>query len=183
MSLYSEFEVSSKNEQNGVDFTYTDDNGKPVFKVRLARAGGSNSRFDEVQEREMAPYRRQKKMSAQLREQIYRRVFAEACALPGTWMFKERAGMKCAGNSCDYAIDESGVKTNQLAWTPEVPRARLADGFVKGIEQRDGTIVPDTAETVAVVFEALPELFLMLFREATSRDAFRVEDLEEDSKN
>lgn len=183
MSLFSEFETSASDEANGVEFSYTNRFGEVVFKVRLARAGGANTKFEQVQEREMAPLRRTKNIAPSLREKVYRRVFAEACALPGTWQFKERLGMKVGDNTCNIVKDEQGVATKELKWEPETPKNRTADGFIKGIEQRNGAVVPDTVDNVAATFEQLPELFLMLFQEATSRDAFRVEEIEEDSKN
>lgn len=177
MSLYSVFSTNPEDEKRGVEFSYTDSFGNIMFSVRLARAGGANKKFEQLHEKAMAPYRRVKKLDSSVTEAVYRKVFAEACALPGTWKFREVEGMTCEGNTCVKGED------GKLSWTPNTPKARMEDGFIKGIQVRSGEVVKDTVDNVYEVFQDLPELFLMLFQEAASRDAFRYEEREEDSKN
>jgi hypothetical protein len=173
MSLYRQFATNPTLEAEGVEFTFNDSNAQPVFRVRLARAGGANKKYDTVREREMAPLRRIENPSSALLQKVARRVFAEACALPGTWQFKERIGHVCQGNTLG----------SDLVWSPAIPGCRTSDGFLKGIETKTGEVVTDTVENVVKVLEDLPELFMALAREANSIAAFKDEDLQDDSKN
>lgn len=173
--LFASFETDKKSEAEGVEFTFNGNDGKPVFRVRLARAGGANKKYDQVRERVSAPYRRLNKITAEVQHQIGLEVFSEAVAIPESWEMAERPGLKCAGNVCSK--DESG----KLVWLPEIPKT-LSAGFLKGIELRD-EVVPSTPENVSKVMEALPDLYNMLVAESMSHDVYRKEALDQDSKN
>lgn len=90
MSLYSEFKTDPKLEQEGVLFTYTAGDGKPLFRVKLARSGGRNKKYDQVRERITEPYRRLKNLTDEVKEQIALSTFAEAVVVPGTWETYDR---------------------------------------------------------------------------------------------
>lgn len=176
MSLFKSFATDSKIENEGILFTCLGPDGKPVFRVRLARMGGSNERFDKVRERVMGPYRKvHGQLTQKVRDELAQRVFAEAGALPGTWAMYEREGLKCKGN--EFKKNDSG----ELAWSPSIPAERGEDGFVKGIDLKD-EVVRDTVENVTKVFAELPELYAMLATEALNADSYRV-DVEADAKN
>jgi hypothetical protein len=184
--LFSQFETDKKAEAEGVEFTFLGDDGEPVFRVRLARAGGANKLYDQVRERVSAPYRRLQKITDEVQHKISMEVFSEAVALPDTWEIKERDGLKCAGSEYGpLPKDPSDTNPNapvEYGWLPEAPKGRSKDGFIRGIEWR-GTIVPATVENVYKVMDALPDLYAMLVRESMSHAAYRKEALAEDSKN
>lgn len=174
--LFSQFETDKRSEAEGVEFTFTGNDGNPIFRVRLARAGGANKKYDQVRERVSAPYRRLQKITPEAQHQIGLEVFSEAVAIPTTWEMAEREGLKCQGNV--YQKNEAG----ELVWLPEVPKGRSADGFIRGIEVND-EVVPSTVETVVKVMEALPDLYAMLAVESMSHEVYRKEAVEQDSKN
>jgi hypothetical protein len=63
----------------------------------------------------------------------------------------------------------------------------INDEWVEGIQdhQADGTdpVVPATPDTISRILGEQPELFLHLVNEATDVENYRIEGLEEDSKN
>lgn len=85
MSLFSEFKTDRELEAKGVEFTYTAGDGKPIFRVRLARSGGGNKKYDQVRERVTAPYRRLSKLTEENQADIGYTVFAEAVVVKDTW--------------------------------------------------------------------------------------------------
>ncbi len=182
MRLFSEFKTDSSLESKGVEFTYTDGHGNPVFQLRLARAGGSNKRYDQVKDTQMAVYRKTRELSPEVIQKVARRTFAEACALPGTWKFMEYAGMRCDGNTCVAVLDEEGKPTAELKREPETPKRRLPDGWVKGIENSAGDLVPDTIDAIDQVLESLPDLYIRLAQESVDFKTYQA-DLEDDAKN
>ena len=94
MSLFSEFKTDPKREQEGVPFLYPGPDGKPLFRVKLARSGGRNKKYDQVRERVTEPYRRMKKLTDEVREEIALTVFAEAIIVPNTWETYDREQQK-----------------------------------------------------------------------------------------
>lgn len=84
-SLFSEFKTDKDLEVQGKEFVYTAGDGKPVFKVRLARAGGGNKLYDQVRERVTAPYRRLQTLTDEMSQQIGREVFSEAIVVKDSW--------------------------------------------------------------------------------------------------
>lgn len=83
--LFAEFKTDKDLEAQGKEFVYTAGDGKPVFKVRLARAGGSNKKYEQVRERVTAPYRRLQTLTDEMGRQIGLEVFSEAIVVAGSW--------------------------------------------------------------------------------------------------
>lgn len=55
--------------------------------------------------------------------------------------------------------------------------------FERGIQAKDGTILPFTKDNVVAVFKALPRLFLDIRDQSESIVNFRSEEIEEEAKN
>ena len=73
------------------------------------------------------------------------------------------------------------AKTIVLDW--EITDPKNSDKMKKGIEARDGSILPVNPENIAVTFKALPNLFIDIQEQASSIANFRKAELEEDSGN
>lgn len=183
-AFFSDFSTRKDWEKEGVEYTWEGVDG-PMFRCRVARNGGGNDRVEKLREKLFAPLRRMRDPSDEVVHKIMRRVFAEACALPGSWQFREREGLKCEGNTYGYELDAEGntVDGSALQWRPERPKACREDGWVQGVETKPNSIEPDTADNVEKVFTALPELYSQIAAFATNVSNYRQEDLEEDSKN
>lgn len=84
MGLYDLFKMDENIEKTGIVLEYGfDKNSKPI-RIRVARAGGSNTRFDKLLEQRLKPYRRQIQtdtMDRALLEDIMMNVFAETVIL------------------------------------------------------------------------------------------------------
>ncbi len=83
--LFAEFKTDKDLETQGVQFTYTAGDGKPIFRVRLARAGGANKKYDQVREEVYAPYRRLAKLTEEMQSQAAREVFSRGVVVKNTW--------------------------------------------------------------------------------------------------
>lgn len=178
MSLFKFFKTDAKAEAEGNLFTLQGPDGLPIFRVRLRRAGGANSLLDKVREKVFGPYRRvYDDLEPKVKDHLTHLVFAEAVTVPGTWETYERPGMTCNGSSCVKAEDGSVV------WQPEAPKGRSDDGFVRGISNEKDEIVPDSINTIASVFDALPDVYAILLVESASADSYKQEQLEHDAKN
>jgi len=59
MTLYKQFKADSNAESNGVWLTYGETDDKKPIRFLIARAGGSNVRFNKSLEKRSRPYRRQ----------------------------------------------------------------------------------------------------------------------------
>lgn len=84
MSLYTQFKTDEKIEQEGINVEYgTASNGKPItFKV--ARTGGSNTKYLKLLEARTKPYRRQIQndtLENKLAEKIFLEVFVDSVLL------------------------------------------------------------------------------------------------------
>ena len=117
MSLFSEFKTDKLLEAEGTQFTYTAGDGKPMFRVRLARAGGANKKYDQVRERVTSPYRRLKSLTDEMQQQIAYEVFAEAIVVKDSWETYDRKtddfvpGIEQADGSVVPATIENIIKT------------------------------------------------------------------------
>lgn len=82
--LYKNFKTNTEVEKTGVVLEYgMASNGKPT-SIRIARAGGANTRFAKLMEQKTAPYRRQiqtKTLDESIAERITKEVYAEAVIL------------------------------------------------------------------------------------------------------
>jgi len=78
MSIYDQFKTSPELEQNGIVIDYGS------FRVRVARAGGTNKRFQRLLEAKIKPYRRAMATDTMDNDrgmEILREVYAEAVVL------------------------------------------------------------------------------------------------------
>ena len=76
--MYELFQTDADAEKNGVFIDYGS------FRVKLARAGGANKRYNRLLEAKSKPYRRAiqtKTMDNELAEKLMRDVFVEVCIL------------------------------------------------------------------------------------------------------
>ena len=125
------------------------------FRVLVARAGGSNKKYMSYAELKTKPFRR---------------------ALQAGTMTNERS---------QALLYDIYAKTVILDW-------ETADGvdekdgltkWKKGIQDREGNILPVTPENLIATFKALPDLFTDLQQAAESMSLFRKEEVEADAKN
>lgn len=84
MSLYSQFETDADIERAGIELIYNMGAGKPPVVIRIARAGGGNTRYQRVLDVKTKPYRRQlatETIEPSTLDTIMREVYAEAVVL------------------------------------------------------------------------------------------------------
>lgn len=84
MTLYKQFKADSDAEANGVWLTYGETDDKKPIRFLVARAGGSNIRFNKALEKKSRPYRRQIQSGTILPEtlnQITLEVYCESIIL------------------------------------------------------------------------------------------------------
>ena len=151
-SMYQTFETDPELEQSGVWVEYDS------FRVKLARAGGSNKRFARVLEAKTKPYRRAidtETMSNSVADRLNKEAFSEV--LVTGWEVRE--------------VDEDG---NHKGWKP-------------GIENSDpeGDLLPFTAENVLAVFQhpQMQDLYIDLTKQAQRMALYRRHTLETDQGN
>lgn len=84
MSLYSQFQTDKNVEKDGVVLEYGKTADGRVISIRIARAGGANSRYSKLLEAATKPYRRQlqnETMDNDIAEGITQKVYAQAVVL------------------------------------------------------------------------------------------------------
>ena len=133
MSMYKQFESDQNAEQNGIVLDYQS------FQVTVARAGGSNKRFQKTLEALTRPYLR---------------------AIKTETIDPDKAAELMIRAYADSVI---------LNW--EV----LRDGqWVRGIEGKDGELLPFTKENVVATLTALPNLYDDIREQAANAVLFRM---------
>lgn len=84
MNLYKQFGTNKSLEKEGIYIDYgKNSNGSPI-RIRIARAGGANVRFQKVLEAKSKPYRRQIQndtADAEVVDQLMKEVYAETIIL------------------------------------------------------------------------------------------------------
>jgi hypothetical protein len=82
--LYKNFKTDESVEKTGIVLEYgMASNGKETW-IRIARAGGANTRFAKLMEQKTAPYRRQiqtKTLDESIAQRITKEVYAEAVVI------------------------------------------------------------------------------------------------------
>lgn len=149
MGMYDQFATNKDLETKGVTLDYD------LFRVQIARAGGSNKKFQRIYEQKTKPYRfamQQGTLNDKKAEKIFYEVFAEACILG--WEVKT------------MDLDDNGDPV-----------------YVPGIEAPDGSILTVTVENLVKTFINLPDLFMDIKEQCMSSALFRQSLLEEDVKN
>lgn len=154
MSMYSQFKTDAKLEAKGVVIDYG------AFRVTIARAGGSNTRYRKALESESKPYRRAlatETIDPEVAEDIMRRVYAQTIVL--NWEVNENYGKKGPNG-----------EPFEAKWK-------------KGIEGPEGDILQVTEKNLVMTFKNLPDLFTDLQQQASKIALFRQDLLESDAGN
>jgi len=149
MSLYDTYSTDTAKEEQGVEFIYAG-----AAKLRIARAGGANKRYQKAVERITKPYRTaidRSRCPIETLRHLLMQAVAEACIL-------------------DWHTHTRDTETGEYSWVP-------------GIEGTDGTIVPVTAENMVALFKHLPDFFEEVQADANAYGSFQEAGLEEDAKN
>jgi len=146
--MYSQFSTNKELETKGITLDYG------LFRVQVARAGGSNKKFQRVYESETKPYRfmmQQGTLDDKKSEAVFHTIFAKACIL---------------GWETKTGEDEKGEPI-----------------FEQGIEASDGSLLEVTVDNITKTFRNLPDLFMDIKEQCMSPALFRQELLEKDVKN
>jgi hypothetical protein len=181
-NLFSDFSTRVDWEKDGVEFNWEGSEG-PIFRCRIARNGGSNNRTEKLREKLFAPLRRMRDPSDEIVHKISMRICAEGCALPGSWQFYLREGMRFEDKTFCNGQWQRDVEGSLQPCDPPAACKGVEDGWIKGIEIEPDVIVPDTADNVEKVFQKLPELYSHISAFASNVNNYRDTQLEEDSKN
>lgn len=84
MSLYKQFKTNPDIEKSGVFLQYgTTEDGRPI-QIKVARAGGSNTKFTKLMEQRAKPFRRQIQAGtadSKQMEKLVREVYAQSVVL------------------------------------------------------------------------------------------------------
>lgn len=145
MSMYEQFETSASLEQQGITLDYGS------FRVRMARAGGANTKYARKLSDLWAPHKRAMQLGA-MDEKVAQEILIKALVF-----------------GCI------------LDW--EVCVDREKDEWKKGIEGRDGEIMPFSTDNLLKTLRELPNLFLNLQEDAKNMTLYREVLREEDAKN
>lgn len=86
-NLFQQFKGDEKSEKEGIVLLYGKNSKDENIEFRIARAGGTNTRYLKALEHKSKPYRRQiqnNSMDLEMSQQLMRDVFAEAVLLGWT---------------------------------------------------------------------------------------------------
>ena len=84
MSLYSQFQTDKNIEKDGVVLEYGKTKEGKVIAIRIARAGGANTRYTKMMEAATKPYRRQlqnETLDNDIADSITQKVYAQSVVL------------------------------------------------------------------------------------------------------
>lgn len=84
MSLYSQFQTDKDIEKTGVVLEYGKTKEGKIIAIRIARAGGANTRYTKLMEAATKPYRRQlqnETLDNDIAEGITQKVYAQSVIL------------------------------------------------------------------------------------------------------
>lgn len=142
MGLKSQFATDKNLEISGIELDYGD------FNITIARAGGSNQRYNKVLEKKTKPHQRALQndaLDSSIADKLLRETYAETIVLG--W---------------------EGVKLSDLR--------DLEDG-------EEDTELPCTRENVIGIFEAYPDLYADIQRQASSLALFRKDIIQANAGN
>lgn len=149
--MYAMYESDANMETGGIWVDYGD------FRVRIARAGGSNKKYMKYAENRLKPFRRMLQQGGDMPEKrshaILADIFAKTIVLD--W------------NVSDGEADED---TGEIPWK-------------QGIHARDGSVLEFSEGNVYQTLKNLPNLLIDLQNVANTVSMFAREELEEDAKN
>lgn len=162
MSMYKQFQTDTNLEKAGVDLDYGD------FVVTIARAGGSNRKFEKTLEAKTKSVKRAiqtETLDPERGKAILREVYAEAVVLK--WAVRVLA-------------DSKGKPIEPLKLATEADEHTV---FVEGIESPSGDVMAASKENIAATFKALPDLFADIQEQAQKVALFREAVKEAEAKN
>jgi len=146
--MFSQFDTDESMEVTGINLDYG------TFRVRIARAGGSNKKYLSFAEKKTKPLRRAIQVGAldekRSREILYE-IYAHTIIL-------------------DWEIADGENEDKSVKWK-------------RGIHKKGGGHLEFTEENVVSTFKLLPGLFQDIQSQAESLTNFKKEELEADSKN
>jgi hypothetical protein len=149
-SLYELYKTDSNLEKNGKELTFADG----AVRVKLARAGGANQRFEKILTANSKPYRR---------------------AIQAELMSNEKA---------NELLMQTYAEAIVLSWETLVEKEDGTEEYVKGLMlEGSDEIQPATKDNIFKVFKAVPDLFREMAEEANKITNYRNYEQEEDAKN
>lgn len=162
MSMYKQFQTDSNLEKSGIDLDYGD------FIITVARAGGSNRKFEKTLEAKTKSVKRAiqtETLDPERGKAILRDVYAEAVVLK--WAVRVLA-------------DDKGKPLTPLQLATETDGNTV---FVEGIEGPNGDVMEASPANIAATFKALPDLFADVQEQAQKVALFRQAVQEAEAKN
>lgn len=148
-NMFEQFETDQNLETGGIWIDYGD------FRVKTARAGGTNKKYLSYAETKTKPFRRAIAAGTMPEERsraLLYDIYAKTVIL-------------------DWEVnDGEDPKTGEIKWK-------------RGIHKKGGGLLDFTQENVVLTFKLLPAIFFDLQQSAESIALFRKEEMEEDTKN
>jgi hypothetical protein len=150
--LYAQFKTDPELERTGIELEYFIDSNKSVI-IKIARAGGGNSKYQRVLDVRTKPYRRQIQtdtIQPETLESVMREVYADSVVLG--WFTATK--------------DEKGNETR-----------------VATVDDSNGNPMEFSRDNVVKLFRELPDLFADVQTSANKVSLFRMDELEAAAKN
>lgn len=148
--MYDQFKTDASLEAEGIWLDYG------PFRVRVARAGGGNKKFEKLMAAKVAPYKRAiatETLSDEISNKVLMEAYAEAVII--AWEVRD---------------EQADVSGGESQW-------------VSGIEAEDGHVMPFNPENVIKTLKALPDLYIDIRAQASKAALFLRSIRENDSKN
>jgi hypothetical protein len=147
MGLYDKMQTSPRLESEGIWLEIDD------TRMRLARAGGKNTKFIAAAEKIAREHKRSLDIMGEAQgRKLFGKLFAEIIVLD--WLTKDEKGL----------LDDEGSSL-----TPEY----TGDKYTRGISRPDGKIAEFNVENVMQTFDDLPDLLKIIKETAEDASLFR----------
>lgn len=149
-SLYDLYKTDSNLEKLGKEVIFADG----AVKIKLARAGGANQKFEKILTANSKPYRR---------------------AIQAELISNEKANELLMATYAEAVV---------MSWETLVEKEDGTEEYVNGLMlEGSDDIQPATKENILKVFKAVPDLFKEIAEEANKLTNYRNYEKEEDAKN
>jgi hypothetical protein len=149
-SLYDLYKTDSNLEKLGKEVIFADG----AVKIKLARAGGANQKFEKILTANSKPYRR---------------------AIQAELISNEKANELLMATYAEAVV---------ISWETLVEKEDGTEEYVNGLMlEGSDDIQPATKENILKVFKAVPDLFKEIAEEANKLTNYRSYEKEEDAKN
>lgn len=150
MGLYEKMQTSSRLETEGI-WLQIDDN-----RIRLARAGGKNTKFIVAAEKVAREHKRALDLMGEAQgRKLFGKLFAEIIVLD--WLVQDDEG----------DLDEEGL--------PIDPETSEVERWKRGIPRPGGKVVDFNVDNVLQTFDDLPDLLRVIKETAEDASLFRQE--------